>query len=391
MTRLSRRTGSLAESVTMAVDARAKALRANGESVIGFGIGEPDFDTPEYVKQAARDALKGRIGFYTPVAGTAELREAVAATLRRDGVDVPASRVVVTCGAKHAIYGAVMVLVDDGDEVVIPAPYWVSYPSMVQAAGGVAVPVDTTPDGFVLTPERLARALTPRTKLVVVNSPGNPSGVTYSRAQLQAIGRVLEGRPDVTVLSDEIYQHLVYDGATFTSFAAACPSLAGRTVTVSGVSKSFAMTGWRIGWAAGPKEIVDAMIRFQSHATSNPAAIAQAAAFAALKGPLDAVEAMRRTFDRRRRLMVDRLSGIRGLRLHRPNGAFYCFPDVSALLGARRGTTSLAFAENLLERERVATVPGEAFGAPGFVRLSYACADEEIEEGCARLRRFAED
>jgi len=391
MTRLSRRGGGLSESVTLAVDARAKALRARGERVIGFGIGEPDFDTPEHVKQAARVALLGRIGFYTPVAGTMELREAVAATFRRDGVETTPARVVVSCGAKHAIYNALMVLVDDGDEVVIPAPYWVSYPSMVQAAGGVPVHVDTAPDRFVLTPARLEAAITPRTKVVVVNSPGNPSGVTCSRAQLAALGEVLARRPGIAILSDEIYQHLVYDGAAFCAFAAACPALADRTVTVSGVSKSFAMTGWRIGYATGPADVVDAMIRFQSHATSNPTAIAQAAALAALTGPTDSVESMRRTFDRRRRLMSDRLASIPGVTLQRPNGAFYCFPDVTALLGARRGATTLAFTENLLERERVACVPGEAFGSPGHIRLSYACSDEDIEEGCARIRRFVVD
>ncbi len=372
----------------MAVDAKAKALRAKGERVIGFGIGEPDFDTPAHIKEAAKRALDGRIGFYTPVAGTMELREAAAAAFRADGVPAEAARVLISCGAKHALYNALMVLVDDADEVVIPAPFWVSYPAMVEAAGGVPVYVDTSADRFILTPEKLLGALTPRTKVVVLNSPGNPSGATHSREQFAALGEALAGHPGVTVLSDEIYQHLVYEGAAFISFAAACPALAARTVTVNGVSKSYAMTGWRIGYATGAKDVVDAMIRFQSHATSNPTAIAQAAALAALTGPRESVETMRATFDRRRRLMTSLLADIPGLALHRPDGAFYCFPDVRALLGPRTGRTALEFATQLLERERVACVPGEAFGGPGFLRLSYACGDADIEEGCARMKKY---
>ena len=388
MTSLSRRAGSLGASVTLAINAKANALRARGERVIRFGVGEPDFDTPSHIKEAARRALDGIVGRYTPVAGTPALREAIAASFRASGVEAEAEGVVASCGAKHAIFNALAVLLDDGDEAVIPAPYWVSYPSMVQAAGAEARYVDTRRDGCVLTPERLEAALTPRTRVLISVSPGNPSGVTHSREQLAALGEVLRGYPDVIVVSDEIYQHLVYGGTEFVAFAAACPDLADRVVTVRGVSKSFAMTGWRIGYATGPRDVIEAMMRLQSHSTSNPTAIAQVAAHAALTGPMEPIEKMRQAFDRRRRLMIERLSRIEGFSLVPPTGAFYCFPDVA---GCLHGRTALEFTEGLLEKERVACVPGEAFGAPTNVRFSYACAESDIEEGCERVRRFAMD
>jgi len=373
-------------SVTLAINAQATALSARGERVIRFGVGEPDFDTPEHIKEAARRALDGSVGRYTPVAGTLELREAIAAAYRKSGVEAAADGVVASCGAKHAIFNALAVLLDDGDEAVIPAPYWVSYPSMVRAAGAEAVFVDTRRDGCVLSPERLEAALTPRTRVLISVSPGNPSGVTHTREQIAALGEVLRNYPDVTVVSDEIYQHLVYGDTEFVAFAAACPDLADRVVTVRGVSKSFAMTGWRIGYATGPRAVIDAMIRLQSHSTSNPTAIAQVAAHAALTGPMAPIEKMRRAFDRRRRLMIELLSRIEGFALVPPTGAFYCFPDIE---GCLHGKSPMQFTEELLEKERVACVPGEAFGAPSNVRFSYACSEEDIEEGCKRVRRFA--
>jgi len=388
MTRLSRRAGGLGESVTLAMNARAKELIAKGERVIRFGVGEPDFDTPEHIKEAARRALDGRVGSYTPVPGTPELRAAVAASFEASGVDSEPGRVVVTCGAKQALFNALAVLLDDDDEAVLPAPYWVSYPSMIQTAGGRMVTVDTRPDGCVLTPERLEAALTPETRVLVFVSPGNPTGVTHTREQMAALGDVLKDR-DVTVVSDEIYEHLVYDDTEFVPFAVACPDLADRTVTVRGVSKSFAMTGWRIGYATGPAGVINAMIRLQSHSTSNATAIAQAAALAALTGPMEPVIEMRKAFDRRRKLMVELLRGIEGFTLFPPTGAFYCFPDVAPCLNERTGRTPLEFAEGLLAKERVATVPGEAFGADTNIRLSYACSDSDIEEGCARIRRYS--
>jgi aspartate aminotransferase len=387
MRKLSRRAGRLSESVTLALDTRAKALIAKGERVIRFGVGEPDFDTPEHIKEAARRALAGRVGGYTPVAGTPELRQAVAAAFRETGVAAEPQGVIASCGVKHSLFNALAVLLDDGDEAILPAPYWVSYPSMIQAAGAREVVVDTRADGCVLTPERLARALTPRSRVLILVSPSNPTGVTMTRAQMAALGEVLARHPDVTIVSDEIYEHLVYDDAEFVPFAVACPALADRTVTVRGVSKSFAMTGWRIGYATGPRDVIDAMIRFQSHTTSNPTAIAQVATIAALTGPMEPIQRMREAFDRRRRLMVRRLGEIAGFSLVPPTGAFYCFPDIA---GCLRGRTALQFTEELLEQERVVTVPGEAFGAPTNIRLSYACSEADIEEGCARLKRFAE-
>ncbi len=385
MTKLSRRAGGLGESVTLRIDARAKAIAGAGERVIPFGAGEPDFDTPAHIKEAARRALDGRIGTYTPVPGTPALREAAARSFEQAGIPSRAADVIVSCGAKHSLFNALSVLLDDNDEAILPAPYWVSYPSMCEASGARAAVVDTRADGCILTPQALERAISPRTRVLILVSPGNPTGVTHTREQLAALGDVLRRHPQITVVSDEIYRHLAYDGIEAVPFAAACPALAGRTVTVHGLSKSYAMTGWRIGYATGPSDVIAAMIRYQSHTTSNPAAIAQAAALAALTGPMEPVHRMREAFDRRRKLMVARLRAIPGMQLATPTGAFYCFPEISALLG---GSTALEFTERLLERERVACVPGEAFGAPENMRLSYACSENDIEEGCARLARF---
>ena len=373
--------------MTFAISTRAKELKADGHHVIAFGVGEPDFDTPEHIKAAAAEALArpGAVAGYTPVAGTPALREAAAEDLRISGVAAEAGRVIVSCGAKHSLFNAMAVLLDDDDEAIIPAPYWVSYPSMALAAGGRPVYVDTRPDGCVLTPERLAAALTPRTRVLVFCSPGNPTGVTHTRAQMAALGEVLAQYPDVTVVSDEIYQHLVYDETEFVPFAVACPALADRTVTVRGCSKTFAMTGWRVGFAAGPADVIGAMTRYQSHSTSNPPAIAQVAAIAALTGPMEPVYAMREAFDMRRRLMVERLNAIDGCELYPPTGAFYCFPDLAARLG---GETPLSFCTRLLDEQKVACVPGEAFGAPTNIRFSYATSEADIEEGCARFARF---
>jgi aspartate aminotransferase len=374
--------------MTFAITAKAKALAAAGREVIKFGLGEPDFDTPEHIKDAARRALDGRIGGYTPVPGTPELREAAAASFTESGIPTDAAAVIASCGAKHSLYNALQVLLDDDDEAILPAPYWVSYPSMIHAAGAKTVLVDTRPDGCVLTPEALEKAITPRTRVLVSVSPGNPTGVTHSRAQLAALGEVLAKHPDIVVVSDEIYQHLVYGETEFAAFAVACPEIADRVVTVRGVSKTFAMTGWRIGYATGPADVVGAMTRFQGHSTSNPTAIAQAAAVAALTGPMEPIWQMREAFDGRRQLMLDLLEAIDGFSVFPPTGAFYCFPDIGACLNERTGKTPLEFADRLLEQEGVALVPGEAFGAPTNIRLSYACSEDDIREGCQRLRKF---
>ena len=390
MTKLSRRAGGLGESITLAISAKAKALSAAGEKVYTFGVGQPDFEVPDHIRDAVQRALEGGgVSGYTAVSGTPELREAAAAEFVACGVESEASRVLVSCGAKHSLFNAMAVLLDDGDEMILPAPYWVSYPSMALAAGAAPVIVDTRGDGCVLTPERLEAAITPRTRVLVFVSPGNPTGVTHTRSQMQALGEMLEKHPDITVVSDEIYQHLVYGDTEFVSFAAACPNIADRVVTVHGVSKSFAMTGWRIGYATGPKDVIGAMTRYQSHVTSNATTVAQSAALAALTGPMEPIEAMRREFDRRRLLMVELLEDIEGFSLFPPTGAFYCFPDIAPCLNERTGNTPLAFADGLLESERVAIVPGEAFGAETNIRLSYACSEDEIREGCAAIKRYA--
>ncbi|MHC4341336.1 MAG: pyridoxal phosphate-dependent aminotransferase [Planctomycetota bacterium] len=390
MRKLSRRAGSLSESVTLAINAKAKAIMATGERVIRFGVGEPDFDTPLHIREAAAKALEGgQVAGYTPVPGTPRLRAAIAKAFTESGIPTEPTDVIASCGAKHSLFNALSVLLDDGDELIVPAPYWVSYPSMAQANGAETVIVDTRPEGCILTPERLRAALTPRSRVLLFVSPNNPTGVTHTREQIAAVGAVLRDYPDVTVVSDEIYEHLVYGDTKFVGFAEACPDLADRIVTVRGVSKSFAMTGWRIGYATGPREVISAMIRYQSHTTSNPTAIAQEASIAALSGPMDAVQKMRAAFDKRRKLMVELLSSIEGIVLYPPNGAFYCFPDISALLNERTGKTPLEFADGLLEKERVVTVPGEAFGAPSNLRLSYACSEEDIKEGMRRFRRYA--
>jgi len=389
MTQLSRRAGRLSESVTLALNAKAKSIAAAGERVIRFGVGEPDFDTPEHIKEAARRALDGRIGSYTPVPGTPEMREAAAETFRSSGVPTEWSQVIVSCGAKHSLYNALAVLLDDGNEAILPAPYWVSYPSMIQAAGATMIRVDTRPDGCVLTPAALESALTPRTRALVMVSPGNPTGVTHSREQMRALLPVLERFPDVTIVSDEIYREMVYGDTEFCSFAAACPELADRTVTIQGVSKTYAMTGWRIGYATGPADVIKAMTKFQSHTTSNPCAIAQVAAIAGLTGPKEPIEIMRQAFDKRRAFMVAQLAKIDGFELFQPTGAFYCFPDIGARLNETTGRTPLDFCDRLLEQERVACVAGEAFGAETNIRLSYACSEEDIAEGCSRIARFA--
>ncbi|MEM8882590.1 MAG: pyridoxal phosphate-dependent aminotransferase, partial [Planctomycetota bacterium] len=313
----------------------------------------------------------------------------IAATFQSSGVEATAADVLASCGVKHSLYNAFSVLLDDGDEVILPAPYWVSYPSMAQANGAAIRVVDTRADGCILTPAQLEEAITPRSRLLVLVSPSNPSGVTHSREQMRALIPVLEKHPDLVILSDEIYRELVYGDTEFCSFAAACPELVDRTITVQGVSKTYAMTGWRIGYTTGPRDVVQAMIRFQSHTTSNPTAIAQVAAIAALTGPREPIEAMRQEFDKRRRLMMARLQEIEGFSLFPPNGAFYCFPDIAGALNGRTGNTPLEFCGNLLDQERVACVAGEAFGAETNIRLSYACSEEDINEGCDRLARFA--
>lgn len=389
--RVSKRIGGIAESATLAVDAKAKALKAAGRPVIGFGAGEPDFPTPEAIVAAAQAAcVDVRNHRYTPAAGLPELREAVAAkTLRDSGFEVTAAQVLITNGGKQSVYQAFATIVDPGDEVLLPAPYWTTYPEAITLAGGV--PVQVTADesaDYLVTVEQLEAARTERTKVLLLCSPSNPTGSVYTREQITAIGEwALEH--GVWVISDEIYEHLVYDGAEAVSLPVAVPAMADRTIVVNGVAKTYAMTGWRVGWMIGPTDVIKAAANLQSHLTSNVCNVAQRAALEAVSGPLDAVHEMRQAFDRRRRTIVGLLSDIPGVECPTPRGAFYVYPSVKALIGKQlRGAkieSSVDLAALVLEHAEVAVVPGEAFGTPGYLRLSYALGDEDLVTGVNRM------
>jgi aspartate aminotransferase len=392
--RISRRVATIAESATVAVDAKAKALKAAGEDVIGFGAGEPDFPTPAYIVDAAAAAChQPRFHRYSPTAGLPELRAAIAAKTARDsGLRVEPSQVLVTNGGKHAVFQAFAALLDPGDEVLVPAPYWVTYPEAVALAGGVPVEVPTDAStGFRAGVEQLEAATTSRTKLLVFVSPSNPTGAVYPPAEVEAIGRWAAER-GLWVLTDEIYEHLVYGEARFASMPVVVPELAERCVVVNGVAKTYAMTGWRVGWLVGPADVVAAATNLQSHATSNVANVSQAAALAAVSGDLQAVAEMRAAFDRRRQRMVELLRGIPGVSCVEPQGAFYAFPSLEGVLGrelrGRLPMTTLELADLILEEAKVAVVPGEAFGAPGYLRLSYALGDDDLVEGVTRLGKL---
>ena len=391
---IAQRADAIAPSATMAITMRAAELRASGRPVIGYGAGEPDFPTPDHIVEAAVSAARDpRSHRYSPAPGLPELRKAIAEKTRRDsGFEVDAGAVVVTNGGKQAVYLTCQVLIDPGDEVLVPAPYWVTYPAAVELAGGVPVVVPTDEaSGFTLDLDRLDDLVTDRTKMLIFVSPSNPTGAVYPEEQVAAVGRWAAER-GIWVLTDEIYEHLVYGEATFSSIPVAAPEAAPRTVVVNGVAKTYAMTGWRVGWLIGPPEVVGGASRIQSHLSSNVANVSQRAALAAVGGPLDAVAAMRSAFDRRRMLMVDRLNAIPGITCREPEGAFYAFPDVTGLLdrdlNGRSATTTLELCAVLLDEAEVAFVPGEAFGAPGFVRLSFALSDEDLVEGLDRLARL---
>jgi len=392
--RVSRRVGGIAPSATLAVDATAKAMKAAGRPVIGFGAGEPDFPTPGYIVEAAQAACAvPRNHRYTPTAGLPELRAAVAEKTKRDsGYDITADQVLITNGGKQAVYQAFATLLDPGDEVLLPTPYWTTYPEAIQLAGGVPVEVPTTEEsGYLVSVEALEKARTPRTKVLLFCSPSNPTGAVYPPKQVEAIGRwaVEHG---IWVITDEIYEHLVYGEARHVSMPVVVPELADTCVVLNGVAKTYAMTGWRVGWMIGPVDVIKAATNLQSHATSNVCNVAQAAALAAVTGPLDAVAEMRAAFDRRRRTIVEMLSAIDGVVCPEPQGAFYAYPSVKGLLGREiRGKvahTSAELASLVLEEAEVAVVPGEAFGTPGYFRLSYALGDDDLVEGISRLQRL---
>jgi aspartate aminotransferase len=394
MERISRRIAAVAESATLAIDAKAKALKAAGEPVIGFGAGEPDFPTPEAVVAAAVAACMDPAAHrYTPTAGLAELRQAVADKTARDsGYAVEAAQVLVTNGGKHAIYNTFATLLDPGDEVLVPTPYWTTYPEAIALAGGVAVEVPTDESsGFKVSVEALEAARTPRTKLLVFVSPSNPTGAVYSRQQIEEVGSWAASH-GLWVMTDEIYEHLVYGSHVFHSLPAVVPEIADRCVVVNGVAKTYAMTGWRVGWMIGPLDVIKAATNLQSHATSNVNNVAQRAALVAVSGDLSAVAMMREAFDRRRRKIHEMLNEIPGVSCAEPEGAFYAFPSLAGLLGrelrGRRPMTTIELAELVLDEAKVAIVPGEAFGAPGYARLSYALGDDDLVEGVNRLGKL---
>jgi aspartate/methionine/tyrosine aminotransferase len=395
--RISALAAAVAPSATLAVDAKAKALRAQGENVIGFGAGEPDFPTPEHIVAAAEAACRDpRNHRYTPTAGLPELREALAVKTRRDsGLEVAASQVLVTNGGKQAVANAFAVLCDPGDEVLVLAPYWTTYPEAVALAGGVPVVVETGVEaGFRVSVEQLEAALTDRTKVLLFVSPSNPTGAVYPRAEIEAIGQWAADR-GIWVVTDEIYEHLVYGGAEHHSMPVVVPDLVDRCVVVNGVAKTYAMTGWRVGWLIGPPDVVTAATNLQSHTTSNVANVSQRAALAAVGGDLAAVAEMRAAFDRRRLTIHAMLNEIDGVACPLPEGAFYVFPSVAGLIGRDiRGTrpgSSSELAELAIAEAKVAVVPGEAFGAPGYFRMSYAMADDDMVEGVSRLAKLFRD
>ncbi|MEU5187313.1 pyridoxal phosphate-dependent aminotransferase [Streptomyces klenkii] len=392
--RVSTRVGSISESATLAVDAKAKALKAAGRPVIGFGAGEPDFPTPGYIVEAAVEACRDPKNHrYTPAGGLPELKAAIAAkTLRDSGYQVEASQVLVTNGGKQAIYEAFAAILDPGDEVIVPAPYWTTYPESIRLAGGVPVEVvadETT--GYMVSVEQLEAARTEKTKVLLFVSPSNPTGAVYSREQVEAVGR-WAAEHGLWVLTDEIYEHLVYGDAEFSSLPVVVPELRDKCIVVNGVAKTYAMTGWRVGWVIAPQDVIKAATNLQSHATSNVSNVAQRAAIAAVSGDLSAVDEMKTAFDRRRRTIVRMLNEIDGVLCPEPEGAFYAYPSVKALLGkeirGKRPATSVELAALILEEVEVAVVPGEAFGTPGYLRLSYALGDEDLIEGVSRIQKL---
>ncbi len=391
--KVSKRAQAVPPSATLAVTARAKELKAQGRDIIGFGAGEPDFDTPDYIKEAAIKALKAGKTKYTPSSGTIELKKAIAEKLQKEnGLQYKPEQIIVNIGAKHSVYEVMQAVLDPGDEVILPTPYWVTYPETAKLAGTTCKIVNTdSSTDYKITPQQLKKAITPKTAMLVINSPNNPGGFTYNPDELAALAKVLEGT-DVCVLSDEIYEKLVYGDTKFVSFASLSQDAYNRTLTINGFSKAFSMTGWRLGYTAGPLDVIKAMGRLQDQMTSNPVTFAQDAAIAALKENGRSVEKMRVEFERRGDYMAKRLNAIKGIVCTQPTGAFYCFPDVSAHYGRTvngvKINGSIDFAAALLEQAEVALVPGLPFGCDKNVRLSFACSLEQITKGLDRIERW---
>ena len=397
MTRISARIAAIAESATLAVDAKAKALKAAGRPVIGFGAGEPDFPTPDYIVEAAAAATKVAGNHrYSPTPGLPELRDAIVAKTKRDSnYEITADQVLVTNGGKQAVYQAFATIIEVGDEVLLPSPFWTTYPECIKLAGGKAVEVfaDET-QNYLVSVEQLEAARTPKTKALLFCSPSNPTGSVYSVEQVKAIGEWAL-KNNIWIIADEIYEHLLYDGATAPSMPVLVPGLADTTIIINGVAKTYAMTGWRIGWMIGPKDVIKAATNLQSHLTSNVSNVSQRAAIAAVTGDLTAVHKMGEAFDRRRKLIVSLLNEIPGFECPTPTGAFYVYPSVKGVLGktirGKTPTTSAELATLILEEVEVAAVPGEAFGPSGYLRFSYALGDEDIVEGIGRIKKLVEE
>jgi len=388
----SKRVQLIKPSPTLAIDAKAKALKQQGVDVINFGAGEPDFDTPINIKEAAIKAINSGFTKYCPVAGTPELKNAIIGKLKRDnGLEYSPEEIIVSNGAKHSIYNIFQSIINDGDEVIVPAPFWVSYTDMIILAGGKPVIIQTSDKAdFKITPENLEKALTPQTKAIIINSPSNPTGATYNAQELKAIAEVCV-KNKILIISDDIYEKLIYDNFKFTSIIEVCPETKEFTIVVNGVSKAYSMTGWRIGYAAGPKNVISAMAKIQSQSTSNASSISIKASVEALNGTQKYVESMRQEFEKRRNYTVESLNNIKGIACRKPEGAFYVFPNIKSLLGKTFNgkiiNTDIEFADYLLDVAKIAVVPGSAFGAEGYVRLSYATSIENIRNGIDRLKK----
>lgn len=387
---LSDRVQRIKPSPTLAITSKAAELRAEGKDIIGLGAGEPDFDTPDHIKQAAIDAINAGKTKYTPVDGTPGLKKAIIEKFKNEnGLDYEPGQILVSSGGKQSFFNMALALLNDGDEAIIPAPYWVSYPDMVKVAGGVPVILESDVDSrFKITPEQLEAAITPKTRLFVINSPSNPSGMAYSEEELAALGEVLKKHPDIVVATDDMYEHILWTGKPFVNIVNACPELYDRTVVMNGVSKAYSMTGWRIGYAGGPQKLIAAMKKVQSQSTSNPASISQAAAEAALAGDQQCVKDMVKAFKERHDYVVDALNKLPGVTCAAGDGTFYAFPDFSGAIAAMDGVESCTdLAAKLLETAEVALVPGSAFGAPGCLRLSFATGMDTLKEAIRRIEQ----
>ena len=386
---LSQRVQNIKPSATLAITAQAKALKAAGKDIIGLGAGEPDFDTPDHIKQAAIDAINAGQTKYTAVDGTPELKAAVIRKFERDNqLNYEPNQILVSCGGKHSIFNLLQALLNIGDEVIIPAPYWVSYPDMVTLAEGVPVIVEANIDsGFKITPDQLEANITPKTRMAIINRPSNPTGVTYSHAELKALGEVLARHPNIIVMTDDIYEHISWNDEPFANIVTLCPDLRDRSVVLNGVSKVYSMTGWRIGYAGGPEWLISAMKKIQSQSTSNPASISQAAALAALDGDQSCIQTMVKAFKERHDYVVDRLNQMKGIQCLPSQGAFYSFPDCKEAISNLGLADDLAFAEQLITQFGVALIPGTPFGAPGYMRLSFATSMENLTKALDRMEQ----